>query len=104
VNEGKLPVFKGHLLSDLDLEIRTYILDLMCHFETSFNQDSIYKDVHETIKSRLGDMVKDQLVEIHGNTIKVSEKGIPFVRNCCMAFDQNLATGISTDKMFSQTI
>lgn len=104
VNEGKIPVFKGHLLSDLDLEIRTYILDLMCHFETRFNQDSIYKDEHEIIKSRLSEMVEDQLVEIHGNTIKVSEKGIPFVRNCCMAFDQNLATGISTDKMFSQTI
>lgn len=76
----------------------------MCHFETNFKQDSIYKEEHDTIKNRLSEMVNDQLVEINGNTIKVTEKGIPFVRNCCMAFDQNLATGISTDRMFSQTI
>jgi len=34
IENGQLPVFRGHLLSELDVEIRTYILDLMCHFET----------------------------------------------------------------------
>jgi len=104
VNEGKIPIFKGHLLNDLDLEIRSYILDLMCHFETTFKNDSLYTKKQEEIKDRLKEMVIDKLVEIHGNTIKVTDKGIPFVRNCCMAFDQNLETGISTERMFSQTI
>ena len=36
VNEGKLPIVRGHILSEEDLVIRRHILNLMCHFETSW--------------------------------------------------------------------
>ena len=39
VNEGELPVFRGHLLSDTDLTIRKHILDLMCNLETTLNDE-----------------------------------------------------------------
>ena len=32
----KLPVLRGHLLTDEDLIIRKHILNLMCQFETSW--------------------------------------------------------------------
>jgi hypothetical protein len=36
--------------------------------------------------------------------ISVTDIGVPFVRNVCMVFDQNLQKGIATDRLFSRTI
>lgn len=104
VNKNEIPVFRGHILTDLDVEIRGYILDLMCHFETKFQSNSQFKSIHEIIKTRLAGMVQDGLVIIAGNTISVTKQGIPFVRNCCMAFDQDLEPDTKLERMFSQTI
>ena len=103
VNKGELPIFRGHLLSEEDLIIRTHILDLMCHFETELGQ-SEHQDMYDRIRAGLGEMIFDGLVEIDGDRVIVTPKGIPFVRNCCMVFDQNLQPGQSTEKMFSRTI
>ena len=104
VNNGELPVFRGHLLSDEDLEIRKHILDLMCHFETEVKEGSIIEQEFESIQEKLADMIKDGIVSIEGYNVKITEKGIPFVRNCCMAFDADLKRTQKRDKMFSQTI
>lgn len=104
VNKGIIPIFRGHILSEIDLEIRRYILDLMCHFETEFNSESKNVKLHSDIKNRLKEMVEDGLVRIDGNKVTITEKGIPFVRNCCMAFDQDLADSIERKNMFSKTI
>lgn len=104
VNNGEIPVFRGHILSPLDLEIRKYILDLMCHFETSFIEESPYKYIHKEIIDRLQEMIKDGLVEVAGNKVKVTESGVPFVRNCCMAFDQDLKQSVQRENLFSKTI
>ena len=89
VNKGKLPVFRGHVLSEIDLVIRKHILDLMCHFETDISENPIITHLIPSIIDRLEPMVEDQLVAINGNHISITEKGIPYVRNCCMAFDQD---------------
>jgi oxygen-independent coproporphyrinogen III oxidase len=104
VNNGELPIFRGHILSDLDVEIRTYILDLMCHFETTFDSSSEHKEIHDRIKAGLSQMIKDELVVLTNNTVKITKQGIPFVRNCCMVFDQNLNPETPTERMFSRTI
>ena len=101
IDRGEIPIFRGHILNELDLEVRSYILDLMCHFETKFkDKSSIQKD---TI-ARLDEMVKDELVQIEDSTVTVTPKGVPFVRNCCMAFDQDLIRSESRENMFSKTI
>jgi oxygen-independent coproporphyrinogen-3 oxidase len=104
VNKGIIPIFRGHLLNDIDIEIRKYILDLMCHFETTFVDNADSKELQTAIKNRLSGMVKDGLVIIEGDKVKVTEIGIPFVRNCCMAFDQDLADKTQQENMFSKTI
>lgn len=104
IKNDQIPVFRGHILSDLDVEIRTYILDLMCHFETSFDPKSPFKDKHQQIKTRLSGMIQDGLVMINGDVVSVTKDGIPFVRNCCMAFDQDLEPDTKLERMFSQTI
>lgn len=104
IEKGQLSVFRGHLLSELDLEIRKNILDLMCHFETEFNIDSKFKEVHALIKKRLEGMISDGLVVLDGEKVTITAEGIPFVRNCCMIFDQDLEPNTKLERMFSQTI
>lgn len=104
VNEGQIPIFRGHILNDMDLEIRKYILDLMCHFETVLDENSKNKELHTSIIERLNEMIADKLVIVEGNKVTVTEQGIAFVRNCCMAFDQDLANTEQRDNMFSKTV
>lgn len=104
VNNGIIPIFRGHVLNDVDLEIRKYILDLMCHFETELIPSHENTDMLIDIKKALNEMIEDGIVIIEGNKIIVSEKGIPFVRNVCMAFDQDLKSRGKQENMFSKTI
>ena len=39
-----LPVFRGHILTEEDLKIRKHILNLMCHFKTSWETLALYFD------------------------------------------------------------
>jgi oxygen-independent coproporphyrinogen-3 oxidase len=104
INRGELAVFRGHHLNELELEIRSYILDLMCHFETSFQEDSAYKETHDFIKGKLEPLIVDGLVHIKDSTVTVTELGYPFVRNICMAFDLDLHHYKGGKPLFSATI
>ena len=104
INRGELAVFRGHLLNELELEIRSYILDLMCHFETSFVAKSKHTDTHDFIREKLKPLVEDGLVTVNGSTVTVTEKGYPFVRNICMAFDLDLHKYQGGKPLFSATI
>ena len=100
----KLPIFRGHLLTEEDLIIRKHILNLMCHFETSWqNTANYFKEVPEII-NQLKEMENDGLLTIEKNGIKVTNAGKPFVRNICMAFDLRLKRKAPDTKLFSMTI
>ncbi len=101
VENNELPITKGHRLNESDLEIRQHILNLMCHFETTFPKATTLD--RKKTEEKLAEMVNDGLLTIRGETIEVSKTGIPFVRNCCMAFDSYFENDIATRK-FSMTI
>jgi oxygen-independent coproporphyrinogen-3 oxidase len=100
VHRGELPVFRGHILQPEDLVIRRHILDLMCHFETEVKDMFFLEDV----KNRLSEMVEDGLVRFEENKLVITEAGIPFVRNACIAFDRDLKGGEKREGMFSKTV
>jgi oxygen-independent coproporphyrinogen-3 oxidase len=104
VNKGIIPVFRGHILTEKELIIRKHILDLMCHFETQFTELADFKEINQTIRERLQPMLADDLVEIVGVTVRILPKGLPYVRNACMAFDQDLITNVIGQQLFSKTI
>jgi oxygen-independent coproporphyrinogen-3 oxidase len=100
----KLPVVKGHILTEEDLIIRKHILNLMCTFETTWSQKSDYfKEIPE-ILIQLKEMENDGLLTITNETINVTEAGKPFVRNICMAFDLHLKRKAPETSLFSMTI
>jgi oxygen-independent coproporphyrinogen III oxidase len=101
---NKLPVLKGHFLTHEDLIIRKHILNLMCHFETSWENASDYFDEIPEVIIQLKEMENDCLVVIRKNGIEVTEKGKPFVRNVCMAFDLRLKRNEPDVQLFSMTV
>ena len=104
LDNNELPVVKGHILNEEDLIIRKHILNLMCQFTTSWNESQlIFKELPEVL-NQLAEMENDGLLKISSNSITVTEKGKPFVRNICMAFDLRLNRNAPTTKLFSMTV
>jgi oxygen-independent coproporphyrinogen III oxidase len=104
VNEGELPVFRGHHLNDEDLIIRQHILNIMCRFSTSWEKpDETFKELAMVLE-KLHEMEHDGLAILSPTSLTVTEKGKPFVRNICMAFDLRLMRKQPTTQVFSMTI
>ncbi|WP_245962571.1 oxygen-independent coproporphyrinogen III oxidase [Tenacibaculum lutimaris] len=104
VNEGEIPVFRGHILSEEDLIIRKHILNIMCHFSTSWEEEQLQIKNVEAHIGKLEEMIDDGLVSIKGKKLTVPEKARPYVRNICMAFDKKLHEKQPETKLFSMTI
>ncbi len=103
VNNGNIPVFRGHLLTEEDLIIRKHILNLMCHLETHWTL-GLGDNVKLDIMNRLKEMQIDDIIEVTPNYVKVNEKGRMFLRNVCMAFDLRLLANKPETRVFSMTI
>lgn len=104
LENNQLPVFRGHLLTNEDLVIRKHILNLMCQFTTSWENEAMRFPELKDIQTDLVEMEADGLLNILENGLLVTEKGKPFVRNICMAFDLRLKRKAPETKLFSMTI
>lgn len=104
LEKNELPFFKGHLLNPEDLILRKHILNLMCHFETSWENKDMQTGFISEILEKMEEFEKDKLVKISPFHLQVTPAGIPFVRNICMAFDARLWRNQPTTQIFSSTI
>ena len=104
VNEGRIPIFRGHLLTKNDLIVRQHILNLMCQLETSWEDPSLNIDDLEDSLNRLKEMESDGLLTIGEKQIRVSEEGRMYIRNVCMALDRRLIDNKPETRIFSMTI
>ncbi|WP_347173882.1 oxygen-independent coproporphyrinogen III oxidase [Polaribacter uvawellassae] len=104
VNEGEIPIFKGHLLTEEDLIVRKHILNMMCHFNTTWNKSDLKIIELEKHFLLLDEMVSDGLVILDDNSLIIPEKARPYVRNICMAFDARLQRSKPETQLFSMTI
>jgi oxygen-independent coproporphyrinogen-3 oxidase len=101
---GILPIYRGHLLTVEDRVIRRHILNLMCNFQTSWEDNSLYVEELPVIIGKLQEMESDGLLEMTDTSIIVTEKGRPFIRNICMAFDLLLHRKAPGTQVFSMTV
>ncbi len=86
LDEGRLPIIKGHVLSADDKFTRDLINELMCVGEIDIQEIEKNK-YHEIVVSELKEMQKDGLISIENNILKITEEGHPFLRNVAMRFD-----------------
>ena len=104
LSQDRIPVYRGHILSEEDLILRRHILNLMCQFHTSWEMPHLQFAEAEEVTLRLSEMEKDGLIHILPQGIEVTDVGKPFVRNICMAFDLRLQRNVPTTRIFSMTI
>ena len=101
VNEGRIPVFKGHLLSDEDLIIRRHILNLMCKAETSWELPGQINEAFLQGLERMKFIADDGLVKMTDTKIIVTPLGKRYLRNICMALDSRLWARQPGTQLFS---
>jgi len=104
VEDGILPIFRGHLLTDEDLIIRQHILNLMCEFKTSWTDQKLHFPEIPDVLIKLKELENDGLVVIDATGIEITEKGRPFVRNICLPFDLRLQRKKPETQLFSMTV
>ncbi|MNF07169.1 coproporphyrinogen III oxidase [compost metagenome] len=62
-----------------------------------------FKELDEVVAS-LEELVDDKLITLSENGLKVTQEGIPFIRNICMAFDLKMIRNKPETRLFSMTI
>lgn len=87
---GTLPIARGYLLTEDDLEHRATIMELMSRFRTRIDDRGPLREFEE-----------DGLVEFSGDEVVVTETGRFFVRNIAMVFDAYLKDGAAR---YSRTV
>ncbi len=100
----ELPLYRGHILTEEDETIRRHILHLMCRMETAWEDKELYFGEIFEILERLKEMEADGLVKFGKNKLVITEKGRPYVRNVCMAFDVLLQRNQPDTQLFSMTV
>ena len=101
VKSGRLPVFRGHFLSEEDQLLRGHILRLMTCYATFWDQQH---PALEAAVARLEPLLADGLVTTTSMGVKVTETGQPYLRNICMAFDAQYWRKQPEGKLFSQAV
>tara|TARA_R110002020_G_scaffold276_7_gene1522 strand:- start:624 stop:1988 length:1365 start_codon:yes stop_codon:yes gene_type:complete len=104
VAQNIIPVYRGHILNSEDLIVRKHILNLMCNLETSWVDSSMQLIELPEVLEKLEEMEADGLVEFSFQKLYITEKGRPFVRNICMAFDLLLQRSKPETQLFSMTV
>lgn len=104
VENNIVPIYRGHILTKEDRIIRKHILNLMCHMKTSWGRENEKFETLPKTLDRLKEMESDGLLVILNEGIQVLEKGRPFIRNICMAFDLLLHKKAPETRLFSMTI
>jgi oxygen-independent coproporphyrinogen-3 oxidase len=109
LDQNRLPVARGVLLSDEDVLRRNVIMNLMCHFQLDkeeiagkykINFDEHFAESLQNLKP----FIEDGLVDINNGTIIINERGRLVIRNIAMNFDQYLMQKEGSKPIFSKTI
>lgn len=103
IEDGRLPILRGHVLSAEDLVLRQHILNIMCKGKTSWNHRSDLGAVFDGI-ARLQPLAEDELIELDPNGLRVTAIGKHFLRNICMALDARLWENKPSTQLFSMVI
>ncbi len=99
----KLPLFNGHILSLRDQACSQVIQSIMCQGKAEYeNLFNLLGDIErETLLGELQELFEDGLIEYNAKSLRVLERGKPFLRNISMIFDHRLT---KVQNQFSKTV
>ena len=104
LRNDSLPVMRGHILTEEDLIIRKHILNLMCNFETSWEDNKQFFPELPDVLVQLKELERDGLITIESQKLLVTDIGKAYVRNVCMPFDLRLKRKKPETRLFSMTV
>lgn len=104
LDEGQLPILKGHHLTVQDVIVRTKILDLICRYRTTWTEEELYTFGFDLNFELLEVLKLDGLIEWSDYGVQVTERGRPYIRNICMAFDIRMNQNKEQKVVFSRTV
>ena len=87
VESGSLATVKGVALDAGDRARRSLIERLMCGYGVDLDREPGLNGDMEPILSALAPMADDGLIDVDGGRLDITDKGRPFMRNVCAAFD-----------------
>ena len=99
ITSGNLPTFRGHVLTEEDMQQRQQILKFMNEFCVDLRPEQV-----DDVRTFLKPMFDDELVHLSGHSLTLTDKGRPFLRNACMALDLRLRRSQSGVRAHSQAI
>ena len=99
IEAGELPTHRGHILNDEDTKQRRQILQFMTVGEVRLDSAQASE-----AKSFLAEMMEDGLVKLEGETLSLTDKGRPFLRNACLFFDERLKRQKPNTQVFSKSL
>ncbi|NVJ87338.1 MAG: oxygen-independent coproporphyrinogen III oxidase [Algoriphagus sp.] len=102
IAKGDWAITKGHRMTNEDLMIRDFILDLICNHQSIISRD-LWGILSENQLLQLGEMQQEKLVELDGNQLQVTKDGVLFIRQICKVFDNRLQNQ-TRELVFSKAI
>lgn len=103
IEEGRLPIIKGHMLSPSEKIMRRLVLDLMCRDYAEWNT----MEEHDMIRPHLANLdtlVQDGLVSYTSNSVTVHPEGRFYIRNICAAIDPIFQEQSQGQNVFSTSL
>jgi oxygen-independent coproporphyrinogen-3 oxidase len=91
LDNKELPITRGHLLTQEDLFLRQHILNLMCNFETEWEETELLKYGVSINFTLLEQLAKEGFIQLPDSGIKVLPEGKDILRIICSALDARLA-------------
>lgn len=104
LEEGRLPIIKGHCLTKRDQMVRRHIHKLMCCQETSWFTSSAQGPALDRAIDQWLEMEAEGLVELDTFFLKVTTTGLPFLRNICLPLDDHYWATQPEKPIFSQSV
>lgn len=105
LEQGRLPIEKGFVLSAEDVLRANIIEQLMCYFTIDVGelckQHGFSPDFVDRSLEKVRSMEKDGIVETDGTVVRVSDRGQYFVRSICACFDTHIE---SQEKRYARAV
>ncbi len=104
IEHNTLPLTKGHFLTNEDLVIRKFIMNIACQGEVRWHDYPHILDFSMNIA--LLTMAQEGLINLYDDGLRVTDRGMAFLRNICAVFDKRMTSNepISTYQTFSKAI
>ncbi len=104
LEEKRLPIVKGHRLSQEDQVVRRHILNLMCQGKTDWRPEAMRCDALGRAVDQWNDMATDGIITRSPYRVEVTTAGKPFLRNICLPLDDHYWRQQPSAQTFSQAI